>query len=155
MGAISEALGQGADFEFQGKKYTLAPWGVQIQGLFEKYLEGEIVAGARRMAALLPPDEGTAVLARTAEKIGLKRYTFGTPEVGEALRSPVHMKYMFFLMLKKNHADVTRDLVDDMAKECWQDMMDASDRANGYDPNAQAPEATTETKTSESPSAGA
>lgn len=140
MGAISESLGQGAEIVYQDKRYTLAPWDLFIQGAFEKYLEAEIVAGARRMAALLPPEEGSAVLARTAEKIGLKRYTFGTQEIGEALSSPIHMRYMFFLMLKKNHPEVTREIVDAMAKEMWLELIEASNRANGQDPNAGTPE---------------
>lgn len=152
MGAIAESLGQGVEIEYQGKRYTLAPWDLTIQGAFEKYLEAEIVAGARRMAALLPSEDGLAVLARTSEKIGLKRYTFGTPEVGEALSSPTHMKYMLYLMLKKGSPEVTRELVDAMAKAMWSDLIEASNRANGVDPNVDAP--TTET-TSSSSSAGA
>lgn len=135
MGAISESLGQGVEIIFKDKHYSLAPWDLSIQGAFEKYIEAEIVAGARKMAALLPVDEGSAVLARTAEKIGLKRYTFGTPEIGEALSSPTHMKYMFYLMMKKRDPVVTRELIEEMAKDrdMWDQLLKASNRANGAD----------------------
>lgn len=109
MGEISRALGQGSEFEFEGRKYVLSPWTFDIQGKFERYLEEQAFRVARRMAATMPQDEADRLLRGVAEDITTGKYTFGQKAWAEATTAIPHLQYLVFLMLQPHQPDVTLD----------------------------------------------
>lgn len=131
MGQISQALGLGSQFEFGGKTYTIAPWGYEIQGLFERYLEAEAVKAARRMAQYLSDEEKRQLLADVNRDIASGVYTFGSDLVSKAIFGSLqHFEQLLYLCLRPNHPDVTPAVVKEIVlaqmEDVWQKMMEAN-----------------------------
>ncbi len=130
MGQISQALGQGSQFTFKDKTYTLAPWTFGIQSQFERYLEDKAVRAAKRMSSLLTKQEYDDLMSRVVRDIASGVYTFGTEVVQQAMQSMENMQYMTFLQLRENHPEVKLDLVKEMFKEELDTILQKMNEAN-------------------------
>ncbi len=139
MGTVAQLTAQPVPFTYKDVEYKLNPWTFEIQGLFERYLEKHIIDSFMRTSHILLAEYIDKTLAAIYRDIGAGVYTFGTETIGKALQAPPHMKYMFWLCLKKNHKEVTLELVYEMAKDSavWERMVEAMTEANA-DPNAKA-----------------
>lgn len=142
MGAIAKALGEGSEFEFEGKVYKFAPWTYGIQSSFETYLEEQAVRAAKRMAAYLHPQEAKEVMAQVQRDITAGKYTFGSEVVSEAIFSIPHFKRLIYLMLRPSHPEVSLELVDRMVEAHLEEVMAKVAEANA-DPTNLPPMTTT------------
>ena len=109
MGEISRALAQGTEFTFDNRTYVLSPWTYEIQGKFERYIEGQAIDAARRLGARCTPEERKEMMAQVSRDVVAGLYTFGSSLVLESLQVPQHVQYLFFLGLKKNHPELTQE----------------------------------------------
>jgi hypothetical protein len=139
MGAVSLALGQGTEFTFKDQTYKISPWTYKIQGQFETYLEKEAIQSAQRMGKLLGPDQAQALLNKVHDDIVKKKYTFGSALVAEALNTIAHQEYLFWLMLRINHPEVTLDLVREMFEADLEAMYRAMNEANADPQKTESP----------------
>ncbi len=151
MGVTSQLLAQGSTFSYKDKEYTVSPNTLQVQGLFEQYLEDQAMEKYRRLAKKMSEAEAEASLKSVIRDAAVGHYTFGSPAVGDALQSPRHLKYLFFLCLKKNHPEVSRELVEEMAVSHYSQMVQAINRANA-DPDSTEASADGDPPTPPSPS---
>lgn len=136
MGHIAAALGQGSQFTFRNKEYTLAPWTFGIQASFERFLEDKAVRAAKRMQALLSKQEYDDLMSRVVRDIASGVYTFGSEVVQQSLQSVDNIQYMTFLQLRENHPEVKLDLVKEMFKEEMDLVMQKMNEANAEDGEA-------------------
>ena len=153
MSAIAALLAEPAIYSFRGKDYSVHPWTFEIQGKFEQYLRRYAIDRHHEIVGLLAPADSDKALGLLMRDINAGKYTFGGELCGEALDSPVHIRFMFFLCLKKHHPEVTRENVDEMAREDYGGMIRAMNVAN-TDPNrrrAKSPAVETETSTPVAP----
>lgn len=130
MGQIAKALGLGSEFEFQGQTYRLSPWSFKIQSEFELYLEGQAVKAVHRMRPHLSDEEYREQLDSVRRDIVRGEYTFGSESVAKAYTATPHMKYLLFLMLRDNHPDIKKDLVDQIVEERFEEAIAAMALAN-------------------------
>lgn len=140
MGAVASSLGEPALYTFDGKDYKVSPFTFEIQAHFERYLEKKALEAYHRVSGLMSPEDAEKALRGIMADISAGAYTFGTPLVGKALEAPQHVRYAFFLCLKKNHPEgaVNQELVARMYKEDYAGMIGAMNRANA-DPNRPTP----------------
>lgn len=142
MGSVANALAAGTQYTYKDVTYTLSPCTYEVQGVFERYLESYAVDSYYRLARRLSAEDQEKGLAALHRDITAGRYTFGGTAVREALDSPVHLRQMIFLMLKKNHPEITQELVREMFEVDGAKLMLAVNTANA-DPNRQTSVTTT------------
>jgi len=140
VGNVASSLAVPVTFSVGDRELQVSPWVLEIQALFERYLEKEVLDGFHRTQHLMDPDQADKVAAKLASDVGLGKYTFGTEAVGEALRSKKHLSYLFFLSVKKNHPDVQLSHVAQWAsdRDTWDRMVQAMNLAN-FDPKGKTP----------------
>ena len=141
MGKVAAALGIGPKFTHEGKDYTLAPWTYKVQAEFERYLEDHAQQVLKRMQHLFSPEEFLEEKRALRKEITSGKYTFGSDAVAEALTSLPHLTQLFYLMLKGNHPEVTRDLVAKMVEGQMEEVMSKMAEANA-DPSTPPPQTT-------------
>ncbi len=130
MGIVASTLGIGIDFTFEGKAYRLSPWTYELQALYERYLEHEVVEAVKRVAVDLSPEEGRALMKDMVKDIAHGVYTFGGEEVSRSLCSPKHITKLFHLMLLESDPTITYPLVKKMVQTDLADIMDKISLAN-------------------------
>ena len=150
MGSVASSLGLGSQFTYKEKTYTLSPWDFSIQANFERYIEDKAVQAARRMQRHLPEKDYSELLAKVTRDIATGVYSFGGEVISESLKSVENLQHLVFLMLKKNHPEVTPQLVKEIFKEEMDLVLQKMNEANadpdalpkpgeeGQDPNAPA-----------------
>jgi len=139
MGAVSAALAEGADFVYEDKTYKVHPCTYEVQAAFERYLEGYAIDTYYKLSRKMSVEDSDKMLAQLHRDISMGFYSFGSKAVREALDSKVHLRHMVFLMLKKNHPEVTVELVREMFDAQGDRLMLSVNLANA-DPNRQSPE---------------
>lgn len=130
MGKVAAALGLGTSFEVNGKTYSLSPWTYKIQGEFEKYLERKAVEAFQAVAPLMTPEERAHELKALRQEITGGEYSFGSDAVAKALNSVVHLTYLFYLMLRPNHPEMTLELAGELVSANMADAMAKIAEAN-------------------------
>lgn len=147
MGATSQALAQGSEYSYGGRVYGLAPFDFDLRGAFEQYLERLAFETYAKVNRRVDPEAGDRLLLGLTLKLNEGYYSWGSEGVGNALKTPRHIKYAIFLQVKRKHPEVSQDLIEEMARADWEGLMRASNQANA-DPNLPKSEATkTETTT--------
>jgi hypothetical protein len=137
MGMVSKVLGLGAELEFEGKKYVLAPWSYKIQGQFERYLEDEAYQVVLRLCRHLSPEEKKEQLAILARDIAAGTYSFGSEAVSKAMYSLKHFGKLLLLCLKPNHPEADEELVHKILQDGLETVMAKMAEAN-VDPSTAA-----------------
>lgn len=144
MGDVANHLAEPALYTFKAKEYRVSPWTYEVQGKFERYLEKAALDAYHKAAPHLSTEDAEKALASIMRDVAAGVYTFGGEAVGKALSSPHHVRYLWFLCLKKNHPEVTREETDLMIKEDYPGVIRAMNMANGgatkKDPNAEGGE---------------
>lgn len=91
-------------FQADGKEYTLKPLGLEDRGRFCVYVEAQQIALYKRHRADLGDDYGTAIKS-------LKPVRWRSQEWIDALETVEGTQEMAYLMLHRQHADMTREQV--------------------------------------------
>lgn len=140
MSNVSDALGQGADYGYKGKTYRVSPWAFGVQGDYEVYVRGEAFKKQRESLRWKTQDEANADRQQLDRDIAAGLYSFGGDELARTLRHPQHLAFLFHLMLKKGHPEVTPVLTREMVDSDWNLVMEKINEANGpADPTKGAP----------------
>ena len=150
MGSVSRALANGSSYTFDGVTYHLSGWCLGVQGDYELYLEGIILAKSRLMRNRSSPEDLAVAdpYAITVRDINAGLWSFGSSLCGESLRNEAHFAYAVLLMLResgKNGAlaqSIDYELAKRMVAEDSENLVSAIRLASGY-PNANAPAQTT------------
>lgn len=135
MGDINRALGGGSEFEYKDKKYKLSPWDYRTQASYERYLEGEAFKALKRLKPLLSADDYKEQLNMYQKDVAIGVYTFGSEYVVKSWQFLPNFKHLVFLMLQKNHPELTGDDVSKMIDEMYEDIVVKVTEANA-DPTA-------------------
>lgn len=143
MAAVATAVGAGAEFTYKEKVYTVSACTYEVQAAFEKYLERYAIDTHYRMARMLSEDDSEKSLSNLQRDLASGAYNFGGDQVRKALDSLLHLRYMVYLVLKKNHPEISIEQVKEMFETNRDNLMLAVNRANA-DPNVQTPTAATE-----------
>lgn len=138
MGVLAAMTAEPAAYRYREKEYKVSPWTVEVMAAFERHVEGKAMEAYEKVASRLQPAAAERALSTLMQDLTACAYTFGTPFMGKALQAPEHVEYMFFLCLKKNHPEVTRQLVKEMAKDDYDGIVKVMNVAN-QDPNSPAP----------------
>lgn len=136
MASISSSLALGSEYTKDGKIYRLSPCTFEIQGLFETYLERQDLEAYNRLKGRLDREDREIMLAAIQHKAAMRTWTFGSKAAREALDQRPHLEYMIFLMISKNHPEISLQDVKDMFEIDGIGIMSAANRAN-TDPNSQ------------------
>jgi hypothetical protein len=135
MGSLASSLATPWPYTTpEGKTLLVSPWKLKICAAFERYLEKYAIDGYYRTADRLSPADGEKVLSGLMRDIAAGKYSFGSDLVGQALESPTHVRYMFFLCVRDNHADVTWEQIEELARANYRPIVRAMNLAN-TDPN--------------------
>jgi hypothetical protein len=155
--ALMPHLGAEAKVQAFGQTWILARWTVSIWNDFLDWAKGKMpdpFAGLDRVAAMIPADASHAhpvgvafnqALQRAQERAAVM-LSLQSPEVSELLQDPRGAARIAWLLLRKNHPDITEDMafaiVDEIGPE---KMREAFEIAQGKLPppvgNEQAPAA--------------
>lgn len=130
MGKVSTALGLGTSLEYDGQTYNISPWTYRIQGEFEKYMERKAVETFKLLSECMTPEERAVELAALRREIVSGEYSFGSDTIARALNSVGHLTYLFYLMLKPNHPEMTVDKAGEIVSSNLGEMMDKIAEAN-------------------------
>lgn len=130
MGVMSTMLGKPIEFEYKGQTYKMAPLTNDVQALYERYLESEVIAAAERMATQLPKGRGEKLLAQVYRDIAAGLYTFGQEEVVRSLDCNKHFIQLIFLCIQAEMPQVTYGVVKQMVEENQADMIAKFNVAN-------------------------
>jgi hypothetical protein len=114
VGDTARAIGQGTFIEFEGKRYELCPWNLNIQGAYEDYLEDCVWAKADRRAMQMPSDQADRFLAATNVEMAMGVCSFGGKYCQQSFQNPIHMKHLLYLMLLEKDNKLTIDVVNRM-----------------------------------------
>jgi flagellar motor switch protein FliG len=144
MGEISRALGNGSTLQFRGKTYRLAPWSYDIQAEFEQHLEQKAWETYLRATKCLPKEEVDALRAQTSRDITAGVYSFGAQVSVTSLSALPHLKHLVWMLLEREHPEVTPMLVQEMLQEDQAEVFRAIDEANA-DPFGKKPAAAAST----------
>ena len=138
--SIAAAIAEPALYSFEDKEYKVHPWTFEIQGKFERYMEKQAMDAYHRVASSLAPEDAEKALASVLRDIANGSYAFGSDNIGKALANPVHVRYLMFLCLKKNHPEgaVDQALVRRMQDKDYRGIIRAMNLAN-TDPNLREP----------------
>ncbi len=139
MGQISQSLGVGPEFEYDGKTYRLSPWTYRIQGEFERYLEDFAMRTVRRMKPYTTDPEYRELLASVHRDVASGFYNFGGKAASEAMGTLSHLQYLVLLCLKPGYPEVTPELVQKMFETKLEELMQKIGEANN-DPNRTGPQ---------------
>lgn len=137
MGDVNRAIGGGSELEFEGKVYKLSPWTYKIQASYERYLEKEAFESLKRLKAYLTTEEYMSQLNRLQQDITVGVYSFGSDQVAKSFTSIPHIKQILFLMIKENHPEITKDLVDKIADKKFDEIMMKLGEANADPTNSE------------------
>ena len=143
MGQIAKALGAGANFEFKGVHYKMAPWTYRILGEFELFLQEKALRNMRKMRSFLTSEEYNELVKETRRDLDVGLYTFGSDKVKQALQSSENLKRLIFLCIQVGHSEISEELVQDMWDTEAEMLLQKMDEANS-DPNPRKPETTKE-----------
>ena len=135
MASLSQSLALGSEYVQGSKTYKLAPCTFEIQALFETYLERQDLEAYNRLKGRLDRDDREIMLAAIQHKAAMRTWTFGGRGAREALDQRPHLEYMLFLMISKNHPEVSLSDVREMFEKDAEGIMRAANRANA-DPNS-------------------
>jgi len=130
MGLISKTLGQGVEFDFEGKSYKLPPWTYKIQGVYERYLEKEAVEAAKRMASYLAAEQARKLLQDVNRDIAAGVYTFGGEEVRLSFDCPKHVTQLLWIMLQQEDPTIPYATAQRMVEQDIQEIFDQIAAAN-------------------------
>lgn len=106
MGNIGKALGQPAEFQFEGKTYKLSPWTFNVLGKYESFLEDQALRKVHRLAKTIGPMEYQEALDRVLEKISLNQYSYGSPLFGQSFQVVDNLKRILCYSIQENHPEV-------------------------------------------------
>ena len=111
--SMAAALGIGAQFEFKGRIYTIAPRDFEIEGLFSIWLEQQALELIQRHYRNLSPSEYELQLAGWRRDGVSQLYDLSSPEGWRASVSLPGRKQMALLQLQKGSGPkVTMDLIE-------------------------------------------
>jgi hypothetical protein len=130
--SISQALGQGFEYRVPDTEtvYRLAPWTFEIRGYFEQYVQRAVLEAANLLDRSNPA-AADAARARIVADIGLGLYAWGSDNISKALDARQHIQYIIYLQIKKNHPEVTLDLVKKLYLADLRGLSQAALLANG------------------------
>jgi hypothetical protein len=145
VGQIADMLAEPALYSYEGKEYRVHPWTYEVQAKFERYLEKYALDAYHRQAPYLSSEDAEKALSGVMRDIAAGCFTFGSETVGKALSTPVHVKYLWFLCVKKHHPEVTLDQAGEMCRRDYGGVIRAMNMANAVrpekGPNAEGGEA--------------
>jgi hypothetical protein len=120
MGEAAALLGLGGvTFDFGGRRWPVGERTLDVEALFENYLEGRALDAVRRHRARLSEDEYKLQLAAWQEACAAGAYAWGEPAAERALAylgSP-GWRELAYLQLKAADPGATRDLADEVCKD--------------------------------------
>jgi hypothetical protein len=154
MGEAATLLGLGGvTFDFGGRRLPVGERTLDVEALFENYLEGRALDAVKRHRGRLPEDDYKLQLAAWQEACAAGAYAWGEPACERALAylgSP-GWRELAFLQLKAADPAADRHVVDEVCKdpgktrELHEAMRRASDplARNGRGPAPSPPSAPT------------
>lgn len=130
MGAIAQALGQGATLDYAGRKWQVCPWTYEVQGQYEQYLEDQALSRFKRQARLLEPHEADLFREKHLEMLGSRAWSFGTPLVYRSMASEANLAHLLLLCLRPAHPEADLTLTLEMVREGRRGVDEALEAAN-------------------------
>ena len=138
--SVAPLLAEPALYDYKGKEYKVHPWTYEVQGKFEQYLKKRAWEAYAESEKHLGQDAADRAMAATLKDIATGYYSFGSDGVGKALQAPEHVRYIFWLCLRKHDGAVTQEQVRSMTEtgDDYQAAIRIMNVAN-TDPNLRAP----------------
>jgi|ERR1700721_2032637 len=140
MAEAAKALGMGGSITYKDKKYLLAPFNVDMIGMFEVWLEEQAWEKVERTKGRCSPDIYQDRMDSVTKQVTGQQFSYGSPIAAAAAMSIPGQKYILFLMMKfcPENEGVTEKLAHDIFEEKKTEAL-ARMQSASFDPNSEAP----------------
>jgi hypothetical protein len=112
----THALGVGPHVEFNGRKYPISPWTIEMTCQFEGWLEQQAFDAVERTRGFVSEDVYQRRLDTVTRLIASKQFASGSQAAADAAKTPAGMKFSTYLQLRPASPNITEKLV----HEIWE-----------------------------------
>jgi hypothetical protein len=125
--SVLPQLGKEVTIEALGKTWTVGRWSARVWDDLIAWLKPQLpdpYAHLERLIDKMSPEIANDALKRAEERAN-RFLSIGSPEVMELVKTPEVSMYLFWILLREKHPDVTRDQAMMIAASAGQDKMNA------------------------------
>lgn len=117
MAETALALGIAGHWEYEGKSHIVAVRTLEMESLFEVFLEKRALDVVRRHAPMMNGREYQANMDGWRQDCAIGVYSWGSVGCENARYTAVGAKYMAYLQLKVNDPTVTEEFIDRVSRD--------------------------------------
>lgn len=137
MAEAAKAVGAPRPIRFRSKQYPLAPYSIEMIGLFEAWMEDRAFRAAERSKASLPSDVYRERVEAVVRQIAAGELAFGSKAFVLASQSLAGIKYSVLLQLQAgspNSPEIDEKFVDELFREEQDQILSVMQAVNAVDP---------------------